>query len=153
VVFLLCCLFAATAVAIVVFPLFRRVATPVAASGSYSPVQLRKEQAFAALLDLDFDYRAGKLSPDDYVDLRERDLRSAARALSELELERERHATEVPDTRVEACRGCGTHQVGGGRYCVGCGLRFGELPYCGACSTELPAIARFCYLCGEAVKS
>lgn len=50
-----------------------------------SPLELERDQLYAALKELDFDYRAGKLSPADYEPLRQDYEARAAAVLAELD--------------------------------------------------------------------
>jgi hypothetical protein len=137
------------------------------------PAQVRAEAsddglAVTALREIEFDRATGKLSDEDYEELK---AKYTQLALNEMRVaDRERatadsavvsatvHASEVGDDPVEAavravqarrpkCPTCGPRPESDATYCSGCGHYLpGACGSCGA-SVELPG-ARFCNSCG-----
>ena len=94
-----------------------------------SPLQhllARKDSVYTALKDLEFDYATGKLSEQDYKDLREKSAAQAAEVLKEIdETESGVKSAKQPAKRKKAaasfCRACGFKSRPGDRFCQSCG--------------------------------
>ena len=76
-----------------------------------SSVAGRKEEALAALRELEFEYQTGKVSEEDYAALRTRYAREALAARDELGETTERGM----------CPACGTETKEGAGFCSSCG--------------------------------
>ena len=154
------------ALAYVLYPLFVEPrANPVGHRAS-RPEPTAREEAVAALREVEFDRETGKLSDADYATLKGRytaDAVAAMRAESpELTLSSAGASSDqasVPDDLVEAeirrarsavaaCADCGPRPEPDAIYCSTCG-RFlaGRCAECGAPAVE-PG-ARFCASCGH----
>ncbi len=112
----------------------------------------RKESLYATIKELDFDFKTGKLSAEDYEELRKKYREKAMALLHEMEKSglsgeiddrieeeiRARRRQVAEKSQVEGAEARG--DTGGGIYCPGCGEGCppGDsfCPYCGA---ELPA--------------
>ncbi|MDH3734451.1 MAG: hypothetical protein OEU54_13005 [Gemmatimonadota bacterium] len=70
----------------------------------------RRDAAIEALREVEFEYRTGKLSQEEYGELRRR-------------IEREAIAAR-DDTPLDLCRGCGTGRDGDAAFCASCGQAF-----------------------------
>ena len=71
----------------------------------------RKEEAIAALRELEFEYQTGKVSDEDYALLRSRYARDALAARDEL-------GETVSSV---GCTGCGAPVKEGAKFCSACG--------------------------------
>lgn len=71
----------------------------------------RKEEAIAALRELEFEFQTGKVSDEDYATLRARYARQALTARDEL--------GEASDGM--RCPGCGSSVREGAKFCSACG--------------------------------
>ncbi len=116
-----------------------------------SPAEERMA-ALSALRDLDFDFRTGKVSEEDYPILR---VQLVAEAAKFVDLEKE------ADDRIEAlirerkaagpresvCGECGEKLEAGTRFCPHCGTEVGAA--CPACGGTIKAGDLFCSSCGN----
>lgn len=66
-------------------PFFRKEQTLYREDEEIQDLQLERERTYTALLDLDFDYEAGKIEEDDYQKLRSQLLGEAAEVLSRID--------------------------------------------------------------------
>ena len=146
---------AIAAVALVLEPILRGSAAPAAPSADAEPEEdpheRRKEQALAALKEIEFDRATGKLSDTDYEKMLARYTREAVEALREAEAvagpaggnghgaaaavaAAPAGAADDPVERLIAearqagkgrrfCSNCGAALEGKGRFCVECGAR------------------------------
>jgi len=101
---------------------------PSAATGGETEAYLlaRKEEAYAALKDIELDYQMGKLSEEDYIELREK-YRLEALALLD-QIEKGDEIEELLEREVKAlrrerklCPACGTEKSPASRFCRTCG--------------------------------
>ncbi|MBX6770137.1 MAG: zinc ribbon domain-containing protein [Chloroflexi bacterium] len=118
--------------AFVLYPLLRGETTPVDLPRVSEELLRRRDQVYAELRELEFDYRVGKVSAEDYTETRNRLETEAARLLRAIDVqvaaiddEIEREIREIRARR---------------RLCPSCG-------------GEVPLTARFCPSCGEALKA
>jgi len=119
--------------AFVFYPLLRgERTTPVDLPRVSEELLQRRDQVYAELRELEFDYRVGKVSAEDYTETRNRLETEAARLLRAIDVqvaaiddEIEREIREIRARR---------------RLCPSCG-------------GEVPLTARFCPSCGEALKA
>lgn len=134
------------AIAVVAYPLFRArmggSAAPRAAL-ELDEIRERREAALAALHDVEFDYRVGKLSDEDYQALRTRLKAQAITALKEYD-EQGRAVDDEIEGAVRAlrvsraqslsreekskrvCANCGQAADSGDVFCARCGARLRE---------------------------
>ncbi len=102
-------------------------------------VDARKHVALKGLRDAEYDFRSGKLAEDDYQQLK---AEMSREALEAMEAHKAETANGLPSDAAEpegdpleeeisrarrglaegrTCSGCGHVNVGGSRFCVGCG--------------------------------
>jgi hypothetical protein len=162
-------------VAFVAYPLFRGVratGNPLDQDSELDGLVAQREASLLAIKDLDFDFQTGKLSEEDYRELRGRYAAKAVSVLQELdrragptpELEEEieqevrqlrqkgeerRRKQEAGGRRGEkelSCPRCGRAYQAGDRFCAGCGAALATV--CPRCSTPYKPGDRFCAGCG-----
>jgi len=100
--------------------------------GNHRAVDLeeRKKAIYAQIKDIDFDYATGKLSDEDYQELRARYKREAASVLREID--------EVQARRSSAKRGRKRKSASQRRFCPTCGLPAAAADnFCMNCGTRL----------------
>lgn len=108
----------------------------------------RKESAYAALKELEFDYRTGKLSDLDYRELEAKYKDEAFDALEELDGETvESHPKEAAGVD-QARRGAGVDDETERPRTP---KRAGKAELCPQCSIPVRADQRFCSDCGELI--
>jgi len=101
----------------------------------------RKETTYSALKELEFDYKTGKLSEQDFHEL---DARFKSSALEILEAIDE---LEHPTPKTKAARLAETGQAGeDSNHRASAGL---PADTCGSCGNVNPSGARFCAVCGD----
>jgi hypothetical protein len=152
------------ALTLVLFPLFRE--GDRSPPSTFRPAESPDEVAIAALREVEFDRATGKLSDEDYAELkalytreaiavmrdRERGKADALAGDAEVEamIRRYRAATDPAaggDQR-RACSACGPRPEGDAIWCSSCGGFLGEI--CPQCSAVVETSARFCSACGTA---
>lgn len=109
----------------IAWPLARKEA--VAAEGELAESDLsdllyRKDAAYAALKDLEFDHAAGKIDDDDYKEMRTRFEKEALSILKRVE----DHKKGIVPPREEAktiCPKCGVGAGAADKFCSKCGAR------------------------------
>ncbi len=153
----------------VLFPVFARheevSQLPTARAQERKSLTEQKERLYEAIKDVDFEYRAGKLSEADYQSVRSKLVSQAAAVVSKLDetvdaTEKEPPPKEVPGevatedvTAAEGptCPSCERLNPPNAKFCLQCGARMAASANCPECGTELPKEARFCTSCGVAV--
>ena len=152
-------LLAVVALAFVLYPVFFGTGRPI----SYAPPpQLsERESAVAALREIEFDRETGKLSDDDYAELKTRYTRQAILAMREQASAGSNAAsTDQPtEDEVEAavrafrreqhiCPTCGPRPEPDAVYCSNCGNFLNDK--CAGCGAPVVVRdARFCINCGN----
>jgi NADH pyrophosphatase NudC (nudix superfamily) len=122
------------AFAAVAYPFLRRKTTPMAASEDEKEQELhfKRDATYAMLKELEFDYKAGTLSQEDYSDLEARYKTKAVSILKKLddlqedsspEDEIEKQVQRLRRSRGRFCPQCGVKQPTGARFCADCGAR------------------------------
>ncbi|HYL54143.1 MAG TPA: zinc ribbon domain-containing protein [Gemmatimonadales bacterium] len=115
--------------------------------------------ALRALKEIEFDRATGKLSDQDYDELK---AKYTAEALAALRSEpREpgagsREPVLPPALRsplpARSCPEHGPRRESGSQFCSECGRRLGTAPgYCARCGTSLEQEAHYCHACGARV--
>ena len=131
--------------------------------------QNRHQSAILALRDLDFDFRAGKVSEEDYGSLRADLLAKAAATMQTLD--------EAADARLEnliqarrtqlitgtapaqlianavggsSCASCHAPLAEDANFCMKCGTPV-QRTFCPHCGKPIMADDRFCPTCGKAI--
>ncbi|HEX5416020.1 MAG TPA: zinc ribbon domain-containing protein [Chloroflexota bacterium] len=119
------------AVGVVVWLAYPLVRTPgarsVAGPGASAELLARRDRVFDELREADFDFRVGKLTPEDYQATHERLESEAARILHAIDVQIaaldediERDVREYRTLR-RACPHCDAPVAPGARFCVSCG--------------------------------
>lgn len=148
-----------TGVAILIgYPLLREEARPrPAGGGPLAELEAKKERAYSALKEIEFDFRTGKLSEEDYRELEEQYRIQALRLLREIDLAGAGGNGRGEAPRAEsalggaalACWNCGVAIRAGDRFCERCGNPLDRI--CPKCGERYEKGDRFCSGCGEPV--
>jgi hypothetical protein len=145
----------AVVVAFILYPVFARaqdrVAVPSASSLELARLSEQKEQVLSAIKDLDFEHAAGKLSEEDYQQVRADFLARAAEILTrqeELAGGRAPAAASAPPAR-ETAPAVSEKTAAPPSAPAEEPLR----PYCVACGQQNPEGARFCFRCGAKIET
>jgi double zinc ribbon protein len=118
------------------------------------------EETLVALRDLDFDQRTGKITDEDYANLRAELLVKASRELQarnqqekELDalIEGAIRGRQKEKLSVRTCKQCGSNQKTTDRFCSACGASL--TPVCQNCGHEIKVGDLFCTGCGQSTKS
>jgi hypothetical protein len=142
---------AAAAVAFVLYPVFVRrenTAPPSDRAKEKERLAEKKEQILAAIRDLDFEHAAGKLSPQDYREVREDFLAQAAAVMTEEERLRSSlppHAPQKQPVPAEPRQPLPSEPAPPGAPAL--------TPHCIACGQQNPVEARFCFRCGAKIET
>lgn len=131
--------------------------------------QYRHQSAILALRDLDFDFRAGKVSEEDYGSLRANLLEKAAATMQNLDeaadarlenliqARRTRLITGTAPAQVNvnatvgsSCANCNTPLAQDANFCMKCGTP-AQRTFCPHCGKPIMADDRFCPTCGKAI--
>jgi competence protein ComGC len=133
-----------SAMFIVGYPIFKRQEARVKDQGNEVLDELvhKKEVVYTSIKDLDFDYRTGKLSEDDYKELKERYELEALHILKDID-DSEKGKTIAADTATRQvaresaepiddkdfifCPKCGTKAKIGDNFCFKCGSKLPNL--------------------------
>ncbi len=90
-----------------------------------SSLELRKNNAYAALKEAEFDRRTGKLSGEDYDKVVGRYRNQALEAIAALDQRKVASAPSASSTapgKPRFCAQCGTAIQSGAKFCAGCGV-------------------------------
>jgi hypothetical protein len=126
---------------LVLRPLSRRTAAAPEIDDPIPVEETRRGQALAALTDIEFDHATGKLSDEDYGELRRRHGREA---LALLEQAPALGAEALVTRRLEAiargvvCPTCGPRPEPDARFCSTCGRALDEAPAAPRSEDERP---------------
>lgn len=84
--------------------------------------QARKEEIYAAIRDIDFDYRMGKLSQEDYNTLREQYKSEAISLMKKIDaLTLGVRPAKGKKAASKFCHNCGEPAGAGDKFCTACG--------------------------------
>lgn len=143
----------------VAYPFFRAPAHPPAgppaAVTRRSRVLKEKDAVYAAIKDLDLEYQTGKLSEEDYAELRRGYRAKALALLREFdELQTDPAATDVADGLVGSvdqprCPHCAHVNPRMSHFCELCGIALGGGPACANCRAVYRPSDQFCGVCGS----
>ena len=143
-------------IAYVVLP-FRqnRQKTVTTSQGSTQQVG-KRDVVLAALRDLDFDYKTGKVSEEDYQPVRNQLMAEAALYLAQEEKEAERLEVLIQSRRQaqqedSKCGHCDAALKVGQRFCSRCGSAVNN-ELCPSCGKNIKAEDLFCPSCGNALQ-
>jgi hypothetical protein len=150
-------LLAVGALAFVLYPIF--FATTSAPRSAPLPRQSEREAAVAALREIEFDRATGKLSDDDYSELKTRYTGEAVLAMrretapmtgvGERPTDDELEAAVLAYRRqTQACPECGPRPEADAAFCSNCGRYLHDR--CADCGAPVVALdARYCLNCGN----
>jgi rubrerythrin len=105
--------------------------TPPKRPSRQEELQTRKNKALSAIKELEFDYRTGKLSPEDYASLRaryEKEAVESMKLLDGLEQRGKKFRTNNGKRDSLICSSCGEEVPSSSRFCPNCGTRFDGAP-------------------------
>jgi hypothetical protein len=149
-------LLAVGALAFVLYPIF--FVARSAPTSAPAPRQSEREAAVAALREIEFDRATGKLSDDDYSELKTRYTSEAVRAMRR---ETGPGASPQPPTddeleaavlayrrQSQTCPSCGPRPEPDAAFCSNCGRYLHDR--CAGCGAPVVALdARYCLNCGN----
>ena len=150
-------LLAVGTLAVVLYPIFYGVSS--APTSPLSPRQSAREAAVAALREIEFDRATGKLSDDDYSELKSRYTNEAVRAMRREDAPSAGNGERPTDDELEAavlayrrqshmCPACGPRPEPDAVYCSNCGRYLHDR--CADCGAPVVALdARYCLNCGN----
>lgn len=112
----------------------------------------RRESVLSALRDLDFDFKTGKISEEDYTPLRAQLLSEVAQYIDQEKSEEERLEALIQVRRTTQqqgahCGQCGSPMETGQRFCSKCGTVV-DKEICPSCGKKIRADDQFCSSCG-----
>ena len=113
----------------------------------------QREMLLSALRDLDFDFRIGKVSEEDYTPLRAQMMAKAAQYITQ-EREEDRKLEELIQSRRAGhqpsmkCDQCGASMGADQRFCAKCGSPVNK-EECPSCGKKIRAGDQFCSSCGS----
>jgi hypothetical protein len=132
-------LFGGAMIAAVILPLFRKEDTLESAiieETEWDLLQRKKEVILGNIQDLDFEYKCGKLSEDDYKHVRSEMSAEAAAVLQQIDdietsqdldalIRREVTArrNRRGDSSGPTCPACGTKNSNANKFCAECGVK------------------------------
>ncbi len=118
-----------TALLVIAYPLIRSEAAglsgPSLMESEYSDLLYKKEAAYTALVDLEFDFKTGKIGDDDYKIMKAGFESDALNLLRQVE-DYEKGRTPVsPQKAVDTrfCNNCGSTVRETNKFCAECGAR------------------------------
>jgi uncharacterized protein (UPF0212 family) len=110
----------------------------------------RRAATLSALRDLDFDYKIGKVSDEDYASLRAQLVAEAAQYIRQQDEEDKKLEALIRARRALQglkCERCGARVEAGNHFCPKCGAP-AESGACPSCGKNIQAGDRFCPSCG-----
>lgn len=116
----------------------------------------RREAVFSALRDLEFDFKTGKVSEEDYAPLKAQLMTEAAHYVEQEKAEDEKLEALIQTRRsaqlqVINCDRCGTSLEAGQRFCTKCGSAVSQ-DICPSCGGKIRAGDQFCSSCGSSLR-
>ena len=118
----------------------------------------KRDAAYGAIKELEFEYQLGNMSDSDYETLREKYRADAAATLQKLDAAvKESPAEAAAATGAAApaaglpCPSCGAPAEARDRFCAGCGGQLGRR--CARCVGVIQPGDRFCAGCGAPVEN
>jgi hypothetical protein len=139
------CLAILTAI-FIAYPLFQKQQRKVSFALNHRAQELeaRKAEIYAAIRDIDFDYRMGKLSQEDYETLRDQYKAEAISMMKQLD------RMKLGHSRQTSTQGDGKSATGRGRKQTAAAEKVAH--FCHQCGQPVSAQDRFCSVCGEALQ-
>ena len=114
--------------------------------------EIRRKADLSAILDLDFDFRTGKVSEEDYSALKAQLVADAAKyvqlenPIENDQLETMIHARKALQSQIQKCPNCEEKIALGSRFCPQCGMPVGD--NCPSCGEYVQKGDFFCIACG-----
>lgn len=114
--------------------------------------KVQRETVLTALRNLDFDFKTGKITEDDYVPLRTQLMEEAARYIELDSEEEDKLETLIQSRRAalqksQGCGTCGAPLEAGQRFCANCGSAV-QQENCPSCGRKIRSGDQFCSSCG-----
>lgn len=125
-------------------------------SKTYAQSKGQREAVLAAVRDLDFDFKTGKISEEDYQPLRAQLIAEAAQFI-EAEIKEDAQLEELIQTRRTMqrldlkCQDCGSPIETDQRFCSKCGSAVNK-EKCPSCGKKIQADDLFCSSCGNKIR-
>lgn len=141
-VYLFCGLFGTALIAVVVGPLFRKddsLESAIIEETEWDLLQRKKEVVLSNIQDLDFEYKCGKLSDDDYKKIRSQMGAEAAAVFRQID---DIEATQDLDVLIRREINLRRNRPAAGAASLNCP----------ACSAANPISNKFCAECGAKLK-
>ena len=115
----------------------------------------RHEEILLTLRDLDFDFKTGKVSEEDYQPLRAQLLAEAAQYIESEKKEEEQLEALIQSRRngkrQNKCEHCGATLEAGQRFCSKCGASVNS-ESCPSCGKKIRLGDTFCSSCGTKIE-
>jgi len=116
----------------------------------------QRELVLSTLRDLDFDFRIGKVTEEDYTPLRAQLMAKAAQYMETEEKENEQLEALIRTRRVVhqlaiLCEHCGASMEADQRFCAKCGSPVNK-EQCPSCRKKIRAGDQFCSSCGNSLE-
>ncbi|HLO14539.1 MAG TPA: zinc ribbon domain-containing protein [Anaerolineales bacterium] len=116
----------------------------------------QREVVLAALRDLDFDFKTGKVSEEDYKPLRAQLMAEAAQYIEAEKKEDEQLEAAIQTRRKThkenaRCEQCGASMEPGQRFCPKCSSAVNQ-ELCPSCGKKIQAGDLFCSSCGNKIR-
>ncbi len=151
---ILIAILAIVAISISLYPVFELERRTAPAGAAIDPtienLLSAREATYSAIKDLEADHAMGKLSDEDYGNLR---AKYEAKALTILQKLDAVQVNVSPAPRAAGsggtCPQCGLTVAAGAKFCRHCGASIST--FCAACGAPIAADAKFCRRCGSPV--
>jgi hypothetical protein len=139
-IYLFCGILSGAVLGAICVPLFKMddtLESAIMEETEWDLLQRKKEVILGNIQDLDFEYKCGKLSDEDYQKIRSEMSAEAAKVLQEIEMiestkdldaliRREISARKTkakPVSETVACSGCGASNPPSNKFCAECGAK------------------------------
>lgn len=122
----------------IAYPLLNRRASQVVGGdveeSELTDLLYKKESAYIALKDLDFDHKMGKIDDTDYQEMKSRFEADAVALLGRID-------DLTAGVSAKTARRGATPRDGDVRFCVKCGAKTGDdFNFCGKCGAAIPKL-------------
>lgn len=141
-IYLVCTFLAGAVLVAVCRPLFRKdvsLESAIIEETQWDLLQRKKEVILGNIQDLDFEYKCGKLSEEDYQKIRSEMKAEAALVLEEIDNIESSHDLDALIRREVSARKTKPQEAGGAA--------------CPSCGRKNPATNKFCAECGAKLKN
>ena len=125
--------------------------------GPHTTQKGQREAVLSALRELDFDFRTGKISEEDYTPLRTQLMAEAAQYMETEEKEAEQLEALIRTRRAAQkqglkCEHCDAPIRAGQRFCSKCGSAI-HYEQCPSCGKKIQTGDLFCSACGNKIQT